>query len=46
MASRVLTAEEAVRFSKAQLEVMRTEFVATSAQLNAMQTELAEQKAR
>lgn len=46
VASRVLAAEESARFSQAQVEVMRSEFVATSAQLNALQTELAEQKAR
>lgn len=45
VASRVLTAEEGLRFSKAQLEVMKTEFAATSAQLSAVQTELAQQKA-
>lgn len=45
VASRVLRAEEALRFSEVQLEVMKTEFGATSAQLMAMQTELAQQKA-
>lgn len=45
VASRVLTAEEGLRFSKAQLEVMKTEFAAASAQLGAVQTELAQQKA-
>lgn len=41
----MLRAEEALRFSEVQLEVMKTEFGATSGQLMAMQTELAQQKA-
>eukprot|EP00904_Undaria_pinnatifida_P001799 jgi/Undpi1/1161/HiC_scaffold_10.g04623.m1 len=45
VASRVLRAEEALRFAEVQLDVMKTEFGATSAQLMAMQTELAQQKA-
>lgn len=45
VASRVLTAEESLRFAKAQLEVMKAEFAAASAQLTAVQTELATQKA-
>lgn len=45
VASRVLTAEEGLRFSETQLEVLKSELAATSAQLTAVQTELAHQKA-
>ncbi|CAM9263839.1 unnamed protein product [Ectocarpus sp. 13 AM-2016] len=45
VASRVLTAEEGLRFSETQLEVLKSELAATSAQLTAVQTELAQQKA-
>eukprot|EP00752_Nemacystus_decipiens_P007271 g6508.t2 len=45
VASRVLTAEERLRFSETQLEVLKSELAATSAQLTAVQTELAQQKA-
>lgn len=41
----MLTAEEGLRFSETQLEVLKSELAATSAQLTAVQTELAQQKA-
>ena len=46
VASRALAAEESLRFSQTQLEIMKAEFAATCAQLAAVQTELAHQNAR
>ncbi|CAN0442547.1 unnamed protein product [Ascophyllum nodosum] len=45
VASRALAAEESLRFSQTQLEIMKAEFAATCAQLAAVQTELAHQNA-